>query len=89
LKQKSLLKKKRRAKSKIKQLDEMADELESKGIAVNRESLATRAKSRRTIASLEEAQDKNAKKALGLESDDESDDDDRELNKDKNLKKKE
>jgi hypothetical protein len=55
LKQKSLLKKKRRAKSKIKQLDEMADELESKGIAVNRESLATRAKSRRTIASLEEA----------------------------------
>ena len=42
----------------------MADELESKGIAVNRESLATRAKSRRTIASLEEAQDKNAKKAL-------------------------
>jgi len=36
LKQKSLLKKKRRAKSKIKQLDEMADELESKGIAVNR-----------------------------------------------------
>ena len=50
----------------------MADELESKGIAVNRESLATRAKSRRTIASLEEAQD-----------------DDRELAKDKNLKKKE
>ena len=67
----------------------MADELESKGIAVNRESLATRSRSKRTIASLEEAQDKNAKKIFGIESDDESDDDNREISKDKNLKKKE
>jgi nucleolar GTP-binding protein len=74
------LKAKTRAKSKIKDLDEMTKSLKEKGIDVNEETLAKRAKNRRTLASLEEAQDKLAKRELGDEdSDDDSDDSDEEM----------
>lgn len=52
-------------------VEKMIDHFESKGIPVNKESLRSRSKTRRTIGNLEAAADKYAKKAL-----DESDDDD-------------
>ena len=55
IKQRSALKSKRRAKSKIKKLDEMAEELEEKGINVNKESLATRVRNPKRIGELEAA----------------------------------
>ncbi len=76
-----------RARSKIKKLDDMTDALESKGIEVNKDSLAQRVKNPRRIADLEEAQDKKAKRELGLESD--SDDDSDSVMSDDDLKKKE
>jgi nucleolar GTP-binding protein len=78
------LKAKTRARSKIKTLDEMKETLKEKGIDVNEESLATRAKNRRTIASLEEAQDKKAKRELGVEND--SDDDSDEVDSDEEMR---
>lgn len=50
-----MLKAKRRAVSKIKDLNEMTEALEKKGIEVNKESLATRVKNMRRIDDLEEA----------------------------------
>ena len=55
IKQRSLLKAKRRAVSKIKDLNEMTEALEKKGIDVNKESLATRVKNMRRIDDLEYA----------------------------------
>lgn len=52
-------------------LSEMIEGFESKGIAVNRESLKSRSKSRRSIADLEKSADALAKKVR----DDESGDD--------------
>jgi len=49
------LKAKRRAVSKIKDLTEMTEALEKRGIDVNKESLATRVKNMRRIDDLEEA----------------------------------
>jgi len=55
IKTRSLLKAKRRAVSKNKDYTEMVESLEKKGIAVNKESLATRVKNMRRIDDLEEA----------------------------------
>jgi len=63
------LKAKNRVHARQHNLTEMIDDLESKGIAVNKESLRSRSKSRRTIAEIEAGQDRYAKDAL-----DESDD---------------
>jgi len=49
------MKKKRRAKSKIKKLSQMKRDLAEKGIDVNTESLKTRAKKRRSLGDLEKA----------------------------------
>lgn len=73
IKQRSLLKAKRRARSKIRNLDDMTQDLVSKGIDVNKESLATRVKNMRRIGDLEAAQDKKAKELLGDSSDDADD----------------
>lgn len=61
IKQKSRLKYRQRASSKIRQLDEMTQALEDQGIAVNKESLATRVKNPSRIGALEAAQEKLAK----------------------------
>lgn len=71
LKMKHKLKKNLRARSKNKNLKEMEDYLESKGIKVNKESLRTRIKQRKSIKELENNKDKFAKKALN---EDDSDD---------------
>jgi hypothetical protein len=55
------MKSKTRAVSKIKQLDEMTEALEKKGIAVNKESLATRVKNIKRIGELEENLEKKAR----------------------------
>lgn len=47
----------------------MVETLEERGFDVNKESLATRVKNPRRIADLEEAQEKLARKELGIESD--------------------
>jgi hypothetical protein len=75
IKQRSLLKARRRANSKIKNLEDFTADLKSKGIDVNEASLATRAKTRRTIGSLEAGQQAREKAVLG--GSDDSDDDDR------------
>jgi len=82
IRQRSFLKARRRANSKIRNLDEFTADLKAKGIDVNEASLATRAKTRRTIDSLEAGQRAREKAVLG-ESD--SDDDDRELLDDKDM----
>jgi len=84
IKQKRVLKSKTRAKSMVRDLDTMTNDLKSKGLAVDREKLAQRVKNRRTIGSLEEAQDKKAKDQLGIS--DDSDDDDEDVEVDKQLK---
>ena len=66
------MKSKLKARPKRVDVEDMIDHFESTGIDVNKESLRSRSKARRTIGSLEEAADKNADKALGG-SDDESD----------------
>ena len=73
IKTRSLLKAKRRARSKIRNLDDMTQDLLAKGIDVNKDSLAGRVKNPRRIADLEAAQDKKAKAILG-DSDDDADD---------------
>lgn len=65
------MKKNLRARSKIKKLSEFEEHLEKKGIEVNKESLRQRVKKRRSIAELEDNQDKLASKALEGESDEE------------------
>lgn len=88
IKQRTKLKMKRasgRAVSRIKDLQEVTEGLESKGIEVNKESLATRVKNPRRIADLEAAQDKKFKQALG-ESDS---DDDGSVEDNEDLRKKE
>jgi hypothetical protein len=78
------MKSKTRAVSKIKDLGEMTEALEKKGIAVNKESLATRVKNPRRIGDLEENLEKKARAELGISDDsDDSDDmiDDETLNK--------
>ena len=55
IKQRSNLKEKRRANSKIRKLDEFTEKLKEKGFDVNEESLATRVKNPRRIADLEYA----------------------------------
>ena len=80
------LKAKTRARSKVKTLEEMTEALKEKGIDVNEASLATRSKSRRTIASLEEAQDKKAKAELGG---DDTSEDDSDLDSDEEMKEAE
>merc|ERR1712153_41008 len=82
IRQRSFLKARRRANSEIRNLDEFTADLKAKGIDVNEASLATRAKTRRTIDSLEAGQRAREKAVLG-ESD--SDDDDRELLDDKDM----
>ena len=73
IKTKSLLKAKRRAKSKIRNLDDMTQDLVAKGIDVNKESLATRVRNPRRIGDIEAEQDKKAKELLGDSSDDADD----------------
>lgn len=51
----------------------MTQDLVSKGIDVNKDSLATRVKNMRRIGDLEAAQDKKAKEVLGDSSDDADD----------------
>jgi hypothetical protein len=75
-----------RAVSRIKDLQEVTEGLESKGIAVNKESLATRVKNPRRIADLEAAQDKKFKQAMGVSDDS---DDDGSVEDDEDLRKKE
>jgi hypothetical protein len=87
IKQRSKLKSKQRATSRIKDLTEMTEDLEARGIAVNKESLATRVKNPRRIADLEATADRNAKEALGLSSD--SDDDDRDIEVDEGIRNEE
>lgn len=53
-----------RARSKNKNLTEMIDHFESKGLSVNKESLRSRSKVRKTLGELEGNKDKLAKKAL-------------------------
>ena len=76
IKQRHVLKGKRRAKSKIKNFDEMTADLKAKGIDVNEESLSTRiSKGRKSIGQIESQFDSRAKSQLqGL--DDSSDDSD-------------
>jgi len=73
LKLKHKLKKNLRARSKNKSLGEMEAHLESKGIAVNKESLRQRVKKRRSIGELEGNQDK---KATGVMKSDDAEDKD-------------
>jgi nucleolar GTP-binding protein len=87
LKMRHKLKSKQRAKSKIKDLGEMVEDLEDRGIKVNADSLASRVKNPKRIADLEEAQDKKAKEQLGLSSD--SDDDERDVEVDEALREEE
>lgn len=81
IKQRTLLKAKRRARSKIRNFEDMAKDLMSKGIEVNKDSLATRVRNPKRIGDLEAAQDKKAKAMLGDSSDDADDEvlDDEEL----------
>ena len=81
IKQRSNMKKRLSAKSRIRTLDEMADGLKEKGINVNEESMATRVQNRRTIGDLEDSAHLRAKDVLGLSdsSDDEEDVDDDEV----------
>jgi nucleolar GTP-binding protein len=58
IKMRHQMKSKTRAVSKIKDLGEMTEALEKKGIAVNKESLATRVKNPRRIGDLEETLEK-------------------------------
>jgi len=88
LKQRHVLKAKRRAVSKIKNLDEMTEALEKKGIDVNKESLATRVKNFKRIDDLEYAQEMKAREELGIEGDD-SDESGMSLMSDEELKKEE
>lgn len=64
-------------------LSEMLPDLEAKGYDVNKESLRSRSKVRRTISEIEDGQDRFAKKVL------DSDDDDEMVVDDENLAKKE
>lgn len=61
----------------------MTDELKNKGLVVDKESLAQRVKNRRTIKSLEDAQDKKFKEQLGIS---DNSDDDQDLEVDQQLK---
>jgi len=81
IKQRSKMKSRLSAKSKIRTLDEMTDGLKAKGIDVNEESMATRVQNRRTIGDLEDSAHLRAKDVLGLSdsSDDEEDVDDDEV----------
>jgi len=81
IKQRSKMKNKLSAKSRIRTLDEVAEGLKEKGIDVNEESLATRVQNRRTIGDLEDSAHLRAKDVLGLSdsSDDEDDVDDDEV----------
>jgi len=88
LKQRHVLKAKRRAVSKIKNLDEMTEALEKKGIDVNKESLATRVKNFKRIDDLEYAQEMKAREELGIEGDD-SDESGMSLMSDEELKQEE
>ena len=80
IKMKSLLKKKQRVSSRIRDITEMTEDLKEKGFDVNVNSLATRVKNPRGIADLEDAQNKKAKQALDL-SDDSDDEDDVEVDR--------
>jgi len=88
LKQRHVLKAKRRAVSRIKNLDEMTEALEKKGIDVNKESLATRVKNFKRIDDLEYAQEMKAREELGIEGDD-SDESGMSLMSDEELKQEE
>ena len=87
IKQRSMMKSKTRAVSRLKNLDEMTEALEKKGIDVNKDSLASRVKNIKRIGDLEDAQDKKARAELGI--DDDSDDDSDDLMSDEELKKEE
>ena len=65
------MKAKLKARPKRVDVEEMINHFESTGINVNKESLRSRSKTRRTIGELEGAADKRVDRAL--ESDDESD----------------
>lgn len=81
IKHRSLMKAKRRARSKVRNFDEMYKEMVNKGIEVNKESLEKRVRNPRRIGDLESAQDK-----LVGGFDNDSDDDDRELVDDEELR---
>jgi nucleolar GTP-binding protein len=87
IKHRSMMKSKRKAVSKVKDLGEMTEALEKRGISVNKESLATRVKNPKRIGEIEANKDKKAKELLGEEYD--SDDDDREMVDDEDVKKSE
>jgi len=66
-------------KPKNMKLSEIAEKMQAKGFDVTKDALRSRSKSRRTLGDLEEAQDKLAKVALDLSSDDDVIEDDKEL----------
>jgi nucleolar GTP-binding protein len=70
-KQQHKLKAKDRVPKKSNNLSEMTADLEAKGFDVNKESLRSRSKVRRTITDIEEGQDRVAKHALDSDDDEE------------------
>jgi len=64
------IKLKSRVVQKVVSLTEMEEDLEAKGYEVNKESLRSRSRVRKTIKDIEEGQDRVAKMALDDESDD-------------------
>ena len=83
IKQKHVLNSKRRARSKLRNVDDFVEGLKSKGINVNEEQLRSRSKSRVTIGDLEKRLDNKYKAEFGG-----SDDDSEELVEDKEEQKK-
>lgn len=81
---KSKMKSKLKARRKIVKASELIEHFESKGIEVNKESLRSRSKTRRSLMDLEDKADKLAKQAL-----DSSDDEGGDVVMDKKLAKKE
>lgn len=81
IKQRSKMKGRLTAKSRIMTLDEVKDGLKEKGFDVNEETLNKRVQNRRTIGDLEDSAHMRAKDVLGLSdsSDDEDDVDDDEV----------
>jgi len=79
IKNRHLLNSKRRAKSRIKNLSKMTEEMKMKGIDVNEKSLATRVKNPMRISTIEANVDKKFKEMMGSDDDDEVMDDDKEL----------
>ena len=70
----SKLKQGRRVQKKNKDLDDMENFLENKGISVNKDSLKTRVKNRKSIGQLEQNQEKLQKKLMDQDDSDSDED---------------